>query len=332
MTAMPMAPASTMKAIVRDRYGPPEVLELGEVEKPELPDDRVLVRVHAASVARGDWYGLTGLYIGRAEMGLRKPKSRLVGGDFAGTIEAVGRDVTELHPGDDVFGARSGALAEYACARMSSIALKPANVTFEEAAAVPTSAITALQGLRDKGQLQPGQKVLINGASGGVGTFAVQIAKALGAEVTAVCSTRNVDLARSLGADHVVDYTREDFTRSDQRYDLMFDNAGNRSWRECKRVLKRHARVVLVGGQMGGPALGPLGHVIKSKLASMFGSRKAVFFVASFNGADMQVLRELLEAGKVTPVIDRRYPLSEVADAFRYLGEGHAQGKVVITI
>jgi NADPH:quinone reductase-like Zn-dependent oxidoreductase len=332
MTAMAMAHTSMMKAIVRDTYGAPEVLKVGEVEKPELTDDRVLVRVHAASVARGDWYSLTGLYIGRAEMGLRKPKSRLVGGDFAGTVEAVGRDVTEFQPGDEVFGARSGALAEYACARTSAIALKPAHVTFEEASAVPTSAITALQGLRDKGKLQPGQRVLINGASGGVGTFAVQIAKALGAEVTAVCSTRNVDLVRSLGADHVIDYTCEDFTRSAERYDLMFDNAGSRSWSECKRVLAPNARVVLVGGQMGGRVLGPLGHVIKSKLAAMFGSRKAVFFVAKFNSADMQVLRELLEAGKVTPVIDRRYPLSEVADAFRYLGEGHAQGKIVITI
>jgi NADPH:quinone reductase-like Zn-dependent oxidoreductase len=332
MTAMAMAQTSMMKAIVRDAYGSPEVLQLGEIEKPELPDDRVLVRVRAASLARGDWCGLTGLYIGRAEMGLRKPKSRLVGGDFAGTIEAVGQDVTEFQPGDEVFGARSGALAEYACARTSSIALKPAQVTFEEAAAVPTSAITALQGLRDKGQLRSGQKVLINGASGGVGTFAVQIAKALGAEVTAVCSTRNVDLVRSLGADHVVDYNRDDFTKSDQRYDLMFDNAGSRSWRDYKRVLEPQAKVVLVGGQMGGPVLGPLGHVLKSKLAALFGSRKAVFFVAKFNRDDMEVLRELLETGKVTPVIDRRYDLSEVADAFRYLGEGHAQGKVVVSL
>ena len=332
MTAMAMAQTTKMKAIVRDTYGPPEVLKLGEVEKPELPDDRVLVRVHAASVARGDWYSLIGLYVARAEMGLRRPKSRLVGGDFAGTIEAVGKDVTDFQPGDEVFGARSGALAEYVAARTTAVALKPADVTFDEAAAVATSAITALQGLRDKGQLQPGQKVLINGASGGVGTFAVQIAKALGAEVTAVCSTRNVDLVRSLGADHVVDYTREDFTRSDERYDLMFDNAGSRSWRECKRVLEPGARVVLVGGQMGGPVMGPMGHVLQTKFASMFGGRKAVFFVAKFNGDDMQTLRELLEAGKVTPVVDRRYPLSEVADAFRYLGEGHAQGKVVITI
>jgi NADPH:quinone reductase-like Zn-dependent oxidoreductase len=332
MMAIAAVHASMMKAIVRDTYGSPDVLKLAEIEKPELTDDRILVRVHAASVARGDWYTLTGIYIGRAEMGLRKPKSRLVGGDFAGTVEAVGRDVTDFQPGDAVFGARSGALAEYACARTSSVALKPAHLTFEEAAAVPTSALTALQGLRDKGQLQPGQKVLINGASGGVGTFAVQIAKALGAEVTAVCSTRNVDLVRSLGADHVVDYTREDFTRSGERYDLMFDNAGSRSWSECKRVLKPHAIVVLVGGQMGSRLFGPMGHVLRMRIASVFSSRKAGFFIAKFNKADMEVLRELLEDGKVTPVIDRRYELNQVADAFRYMGEGHTQGKVVITV
>jgi NADPH:quinone reductase-like Zn-dependent oxidoreductase len=321
-----------MKAIVRDTYGSPDVLRLQEIEQPDLTDDGVLVRVHAASVARGDWYTLTGLYVGRAELGLRKPKSRLLGGDFAGTVEAVGRDVTGFQPGDEVFGGKAGALAEYVCARARSIALKPAHLTFEEAAAVPTSALTALQGLRDRGQIQSGQKVLINGASGGVGTFAVQIAKALGAEVTAVCSTRNVDLVQSIGARHVVDYTREDFTRSDERYDLLFDNAGSRSWSECKRVLHPHATVVLVGGQMGGRILGPLGHVIKTKLASVLGSRKAVFFVAKFSSADMEVLRELLEAGKVKPVVDRRYELSAIADAFRYMGEGHAQGKVVITV
>ncbi len=332
MTAMAAVHASTMKAIVRDTYGSPDVLKLREVEKPDLTDDGVLVRVHAASVARGDWYTLTGIYIGRVEMGLRKPKSQLLGGDFAGTVEAVGRDVTEFRLGDEVFGGRSGALAEYVCARARSVAVKPAQLTFEEAAAVPTSALTALQGLRDRGQLQPGQKVLINGASGGVGTFAVQIAKALGAEVTAVCSTTNVDLMRSIGADHVVDYTREDFTRSDKRYDVLFDNAGSRSWSECKRVLNPHAIVVLVGGQMGGRVFGPLGHVIKMRLASVLSSRKAVFFIAKFNKSDMEVLRELLEAGKLTPVIDRRYELSEVADAFRYMGEGHAQGKVVITV
>ena len=205
-------------------------------------------------------------------------------------------------------------------------------MTFEEAAAVPTSALTALQGLRDKGQVQPGQKVLINGASGGVGTFAVQIAKALGAEVTAVCSTRNVDLVRSLGADHVVDYTREDFTRSDARYDVLFDNAGSRSWRACKRVLNPKATVVLVGGQMGNRVLGPIPHLVGMRLAALGSGRKLAFFIARFNKPDLETLRELLEAGQVTPVIDRRYPLSEVADAFRYVGEGHAQGKVVLTV
>jgi len=319
-----------MKAIVQERYGPPDVLELREVERPELTDDGVLVRVHAASVNRADWYTLEGLYVGRPQMGVRRPKSRLIGTDFAGTVEAVGKDVTDFRAGDEVFGGRTGAFAEYVVAR--SLVLKPANLTFEEAAAVPVAALTALQGLRDKAQIQPGQKVLINGASGGVGTFAVQIAKALGAEVTAVCSTRNVEVARSIGADHVVDYTREDFTRRDERYDAIFDNAGSKSWAQCKRVLAPHATVVLVGGQMGNRLLGPLGHVIKLRLASMFGSRKAVFFVAKFNRDDMEVLRELLEAGKLKPVVDRRYELSEIADAFRYIGEGHAQGKVVIGV
>jgi NADPH:quinone reductase-like Zn-dependent oxidoreductase len=324
--------AGTMKAIVRDRYGSPDVLALREVEKPELADDGVLVRVRAASLNRSDWYDLTGIYLGRLQMGVRRPRSRLVGTDFAGTVEAVGADVAGLQPGDEVFGGRSGALAEYVCARARSVVLKPARLTFEEAAAVPIAGLTALQGLRDKGGTKAGQKVLINGASGGVGTFAVQIAKALGGEVTAVCSPGNVDLARSLGADRVVDYTREDFTRSDERYDLMLDNAGSRSWSDCKRVLDAHATVVLVGGQMGNRLLGPLGHVLRLRVAASLGSRKAAFFVAKFNKADLEALRDLLEAGKVTPAIDRQYALSEAADAFRYLGEGHARGKVVVTV
>jgi NADPH:quinone reductase-like Zn-dependent oxidoreductase len=324
--------AATMKAVVRDRYGSPDVLGLGEVEKPELADDGVLVRVRAASLNRSDWYELTGLYLGRPQNGMRRPRSRLVGTDFAGTVEAVGADVADLQPGDEVFGGRSGALAEYVCARARSVVLKPARLTFEEAAAVPVAGLTALQGLRDKGRTEAGQNVLINGASGGVGTFAVQIAKALGGEVTAVCSPGNVDLARSLGADRVVDYTREDFTRSDERYDLMFDNAGSRSWSDCKRVLDAHATVVLVGGQMGNRLLGPLGHVLRLRVAASLGSRKAAFFVAKFNKADLEALRDLLEAGKVTPAIDRQYALSEAADAFRYLGEGHARGKVVVTV
>lgn len=324
--------AATMKAVVRDRYGSSDVLELREVEKPELTNDGVLVRVRAASLNRIDWYDLTGLYLGRLQMGVRRPRSRLVGTDFAGTVEAVGADVTGLRPGDEVFGGRGGALAEYVCARGRSVALKPARLSFEEAAAVPVAGLTALQGLRDKGRVEAGQKVLINGASGGVGTFAVQIAKALGGEVTAVCSTRNVDLARSLGADHVVNYTREDFTRRDDRYDLLLDNAGSRSWSDCKRVLDPQATVVLVGGQMGNRLLGPLGHMLRMRFAASLGSRHAASFVARFNKPDLEALRELLETGKVTPVIDRQYALSEAAEAFRYMGGGHARGKVVITL
>jgi len=296
-----------MKAIVHDRYGSPDVLELQEVEKPNVTDDGVLVRVRAASVNPADWYGMTGLpYVGRALMGLFKPKQRVLGVDFAGTVEAVGEDITEFRPGDDVFGGRSGSFAEYVCVR-NAVVLKPANVTFEQAAAVPIAALTALQGLRDKGQVQPGHKVLINGASGGVGTFAVQIAKALGAEVTGVCSTRNVDLVRSIGADHVVDYTREDFTRNDRRYDLMLDVAGSRSWSECKRVLNPQATLVIVGAPKGNRLIGPLSHIVKVRLAALRSSQRVVFFIAKVNKADMEVLQELLEAGKVTPVVDRRY-------------------------
>ena len=321
-----------MRAIVRNTYGSPDVLELGETDKPELTDDGVLVRVRAASINAADWYELTGTpYVARMQMGLRKPKSNTLGVDFAGTVEAVGRDVTQLRPGDDVFGGRSGAFADYVCARRAVVA-KPAALTFEEAAAVPVAALTALQGLRDKGQLQPGQKVLINGASGGVGTFAVQIAKALGAEVTGVCSTRNVDIARSLGVDHVIDYTREDFTRSDRRYDLLLDIAGSRSWSECKRVLNPKATLVIVGAPKGNRSLGPLGHIAKVRLASIPSSQRTLFFVAKFNMPDMVVLRDLLESGKVKPIIDRRHELNEIADAFRYMGEGHAQGKIVVTV
>jgi NADPH:quinone reductase-like Zn-dependent oxidoreductase len=248
-------------------------------------------------------------------------------------VEAVGGNVTEFRPGDEVFGGRNGAYADYVCARADrAIVLRPGNVTLEQAAAVPIAAITALQGLRDKGQLQAGQKVLINGASGGVGTFAVQIAKALGAEVTAVCSTGNVDIARSIGADHVVDYTEEDFTRSDERYDLMLDVAGSRSWSECRRVLTPQATLVIVGGPKTNRLLGPLGHLVKVRLAAVGSSQKVVFFIAKFNKPDMVVLQELLESGKVTSVIDRHYELSEIANALRYLGEGHAQGKVILTV
>jgi NADPH:quinone reductase-like Zn-dependent oxidoreductase len=266
-------------------------------------------------------------------MGLRRPKTERLGADFAGTVEAVGKTVTQFRPGDEVFGGRDGAFAEYVCVREErAIVPKPANVTFEEAAAVPIAALTALQGLRDQGRLQPGQRVLVNGASGGVGTFAVQIAKALGAEVTAVCSTRNVELVRSLGADHVVDYTREDFTRSDRRYDLLLDVAGSKSWPDCRRVLEPHATLVIVGAPKGNRLFGPLGHVLRLRLGALRGSQKAVFFIAKFNKPDLLYLQELLATGQVKPVIDRRYELSEIADALTYLGEGHARAKVVLTI
>ncbi len=321
-----------MKAIVHDTFGSPDVRELKELALPDVADDGVLVRVHAASVNPADWYGMTGRpWLARPAVGLRTPKETRIGVDFAGTVDAVGGEITQFKPGDEVFGGRTGALAEYVCCR-GAIALKPANVTMEEAAAVPVAGLTALQGLRDKGKLQPGQKVLINGASGGVGTFAVQIAKALGAEVTAVCSTGNVEIARSLGADHVVDYTREDFTRSDQRYDLLLDIAGSRSWSAYKRVLKPGAMLVVVGAPKGTRLLGPLSHIARMRLASVGNSRTVVFFIAKMSKPDMAYLGELLESGAVKPVIDRRYELSDAADAFRYLGEGHAQGKIVVTV
>ena len=320
-----------MKAVVHNVYGSPDVLEIQEIDKPNVTDDGVLVRVRAASINPVDWYGVTGKpYVARIQGGLRKPKSNRLGVDFAGTVEAVGKDITQFRAGDEVFGARSGALAEYVCVR-DAVVLKPANLTFEQAASVAVAALTALQGLRDKGQIQPGQKVLINGASGGVGTFAVQIAKALGAEVTGVCSTRNVDLVRSLGADHVIDYTKEDFTLGDRRYDLMLDNAGSRSWSETKRVLNPKATLVIVGAPKGSGFIGPLSHIVKVRLAAIRSSRNVMFFIAKLNRADMMVMREFLESGKVVPVVDKRYEMSEIAAAFRYLGEGHAQGKVVLT-
>ena len=322
-----------MKAVVRTRYGSPDVLELRELDTPVPADDEVLVRVRAASVNRADWYSLTGRpWIARPMSGLRRPKSDRLGTDFAGTVEAVGRDVTTFRPGDEVFGGRDGALAEYVCVREErAIAPKPANVTFEQAGAVGVAGLTALQGLRDKGGLEAGERVLVNGASGGVGTFAVQVAKALGAEVTGVCSPENVELVRSLGADHVVDYTRDDFTRGERRYDLVFDVAGSRPWSQLKRVLEPEGAIVLVGGPISNRLFGPLGHVVKISLATMRGSRSSVFFIAKFDKADLEDLCRLLAEGKLTPVVDRQYDLSEIADAFRYMGEGHAHAKVVVT-
>ena len=321
-----------MKAVVHVRYGSTGALELADVALPELVDDGVLVRVRAASVNPADWYGMTGRpYVARVLQGLFKPKQREIGVDFAGTVEAVGRDVADFRPGDEVYGGRTGSLAEYVCVRTSA-APKPKNVSFEEAAAVPVAAVTALQALRDKGNVQPGQRVLVNGASGGVGTFAVQLAKAFGAEVTGVCSTGNAELVRELGADDVVDYTREDFSRNGKRYDLILDIAGNRSWSAYKRVLERNGTIVVVGGSKNNRLLGPLAHMIRIRLASAFGSRRFAFFIAKLTRADLEALRELIETGKLRPAVDRRYPLSEAAAAFDYLGAGHAHAKVVVTV
>jgi NADPH:quinone reductase-like Zn-dependent oxidoreductase len=325
------ADATRMQAIVHRCYGAPDVLKVEDIEKPTPAPDEVLVRVRAASVNPLDWHYMRGTpYIMRLDSGLGTPTSTRMGVDFAGTVEAVGRNVKRFRPGDAVFGGRSGAFADYVTVREDrALALKPANLTFEQAASVPIAAITALQGLRDKGQIQPGQKVLINGASGGVGTFAVQIAKSFGAEVTGVCSTRNLDLVRSIGADHVVDYTKEDFTRSGQRYDLILDNVGNHALLALRRALTPGGTVVIVGGQKGN-WIRPMDRLLKSFMLSPFVSEEFVKFFADLNQEDLTLLAELMQVGKVTPVIDRRYALSEAPAAIGYVEEGHARGKVVI--
>jgi NADPH:quinone reductase-like Zn-dependent oxidoreductase len=320
-----------MKAIVFYSYGSPGVLKVEDLEKPTVTDDGVLVRVHASSVNPAEWYTMMGLIIARIQNGLFRPKDSRIGADFAGVVEAIGSKVTHLKLGDEVYGGRSGAYAEYVNVR-NAVVRKPANLTFEEAAAVPTAAVTALQGLRDHGKIQKGQKVLINGAAGGVGTFAVQIAKAFGTEVTAVTSTKNVELVRSLGADHVVDYTKDDFTRHGKQYDLLFDVAGSRTWKEYKRVLKPDSHFVIVGAPKGNKVLGPLSNVVKLKLASIGASQKLVFFIAQFNREDLSLLREMIEAGKVKPVVEKVYPLTQVAEAMHHLGTGHAQGKLVLKV
>jgi NADPH:quinone reductase-like Zn-dependent oxidoreductase len=323
-----------MKAAFHERYGLPEVVELREVDKPAIEDHQVLVRVHASSVNPAEWYAITGPWFVRLfGTGIRRPKDPRVGSDLAGRVEAVGSDVTEFQPGDEVFGTGGAAWAEYAAAREVRLVPKPANVSFEEAAAVPIAALTALQALRDHGQLQPGQRVLINGASGGVGTFAVQIAKALGADVTAVCSPRNVEQARELGADRVVDYTQEDFTKLDVRHDLLIDIAGSKPFGKLRRVLTPEATVVIVGAKFpANHGLGPLGHVIRMRLGGLVKSQKVKFFMAKITKEDLAVMQELLDSGKVKTVIDRTFELTQVDDALSYLGEGHARGKIVITM
>jgi NADPH:quinone reductase-like Zn-dependent oxidoreductase len=321
-----------VKAIVYHNYGSPDVLQCEEIAKPTPGDSEVLIRVRAASVNPLDWRLMKGRpYSARILFGLRKPKITRPGLDVAGQLEAVGRNVTQFKPGDQVFGVCQGAFAEYACASESKLVIKPDNVTFEQAASAPVVGFTALQGLRDKGQIQPGQKVLINGAAGGVGTFAVQIAKWFGADVTGVCSTRNVDMVRSIGADHVIDYTQEDFTESGQRYDLFFDCVVNHSLSACRRVLDPKGIYIIVGAPDSRWLIGLLARPITARVLSPFVRQKLVSCMARSNKQDLTILRDLMEAGKLTPVIDRRYSLSEVPEAIRYLEEGHARGKVVIT-
>ena len=323
-----------MKAIVQCEYGPPDVLKLEEVEKPAPNDNQVLIKVRASSLNFVD-----GLIRGRPfplrlMTGLRKPKKTLVGADVAGQVEAIGKNVTQFKPGDEVFGLARPALAEYVCAREGALVIKTANVTFEQAGCVALAGLTALQGLRT-GKIQPGQKVLINGASGGVGTFAVQIAKSFGAEVTAVCSTSKVDLARSIGADHVIDYSKEDFTKSEQHYDVIYDNVANRSRAERSRILTPNGICVLAGIGGAGPHEGQLSRIAggyKAFLASRFSPQKFQMYTTTIKQEDLAVLRDLMATGKVTPVIDRTYKLSETAEALRYFEQGHARGKVVITV
>lgn len=316
-----------MKAIVINAYGSPDVVELKEVTRPAIKDDEVLVRVHAASLNAGDVFALKGSpWLIRLTIGLNKPNNYILGWDMAGRVEAVGSRVTRFKPGDEVFASCQGSLAEYAHVAEDKLALKPANLTFEQAAAVPTAAVTALLGLRDAGQLQPGQKVLINGASGGVGTFAVQIAKVLGTEVTGVCSTRNVDLVRSLGADHVVDYTCADFTNNGWRYDLILDNVASRSFADLRRVLTPQGKIIPNSGHAG------MGYVFKAFALSLVRREHGSMYVASPNGQTLATLKDFSEAGKITPVIDRTYPLSETPAAFQYLVNEHARGKVVISM
>src|SRR6267378_1579212 len=329
------APTNPVKAIVNCEYGAAN-LQLRELEKPTPMDNEVLVRVRAASINPVDGHMIRGSWLMRPMSGMRKPKNTRFGTDYSGIVEAIGKDVTNFKPGEEVFGAKNGAVADYICVKADrAVVMKPNNVTFEQAGSVAVAGLTALQGLRDKGHIQAGQKVLINGASGGVGTFAVQIAKAFGAEVTGVCSTRNVDLVRSIGADRVIDYTKEDFTKTDQRYDLLFDLVGNHSFSERRNILKPNGICVLAG--VGGAGLHPgmWGHVLgelNAYVASRFVGEKFITYIATLNKADLTILGDLMQSGKVTPVIDKTYKLSETPDALRYLETGHARGKVVINL
>jgi NADPH:quinone reductase-like Zn-dependent oxidoreductase len=323
-----------MKAIVQDEYGSSDVLELKDIDKPEISDDEVLVRVHAAGVGRDVWHVMTGLPypIRLAGYGLRAPKNPVIGSDMAGVVEAVGKNVRRFQPGDEVFGIGKGSYAEYVRAPEDKLAPKPANLTFEQASVLAIMGSTALQALRDHGKVRPGQEVLVIGASGGVGTYAVQIAKAFGARVTGVCSTAKVEMVRSIGADHVIDYKREDFAEGDERYDVILDIGGNSSLSRLRRALTPRGTLVIVGGEGGGKWLGGTDRQIRAMMLSPFVGQKLGTFVNKENHEDMLVLKERVESGEVTPIIDRTYPLVEVPEAIRYLEEGHARGKVVISV
>lgn len=316
-----------MRAIVQNEYGSPKVLELKEIDKPLIKETGVLVRVHSAGVNAGDSFSMRGVpWLARLVVGFPKPKNYILGWDVAGRVEAVGKKVTQFQPGDEVFGSCNHAFAEYVSADANTLAMKPDNLTFEQAAAVPTAALTALQCLRDAGRMKKGQKVLINGAAGGVGTFAVQIAKAFGAKVTGVCSTKNVNMVRSIGADHVIDYTQEDFTRSERHYDLILDNVANRSFSDLRRALTPQGVIIPNSGHGG------MGYVFKALLLSPFMRQQGSMHVSKSNNKDLIILKEFIESGKITPVIDRTYPLSETPEGVGYVGDRHARGKVVITI
>jgi NADPH:quinone reductase-like Zn-dependent oxidoreductase len=322
-----------MQAIVQDRYGSGETLELREIERPPIGEHDVLVHVRAASVNPADWAVMSGLpYIARPVYGLRKPKVRVRGTDVAGVVEAVGSGVTRFKPGDEVFGASTGSYAQYAAASEDELALKPANLTFEQAATVPMAGLVALQAIRDQGNVRAGHRVLVNGASGGIGTFAVQIAKAFGAEVTAVVSTRNLALMRSIGADHVIDYTKQDFTSAGQRYDFILDNVSNHSLSSLRRVLTTNGVLVPNGGNFGNRWFSSAGRLVRGTILFRFGGQTLGNFLVSTNHDDLVVLKDLIEAGKVAPILDRTYPLTRAAEAVDHIGQGHAQGKVVITL
>ncbi len=322
-----------MRAIVYRKYGTPDVLSLQVVDQPVVGEDEVLVRVHAASLNPLDWHYMTGTpYLMRLMVGLRKPKRNIPGVDLAGTVESVGGSVTRFKPGDEVFGTAAGSCAEFAVAGEDQLVHKPAALSFEQAAAVPVAALTALQGLRDHGKAEAGQKVLINGAAGGVGTFAVQIANTLRAEVTGVCSTHNVDTIRAIGAHHVIDYTKDDFMESGQRYDVMIDNIGNRSLSDCRRVLARDGICVVISGPKKGRVLGPIPRLIGTLVYFKFVSQRAASFIAVVTSEQLLRVRELVECGQVVPVIERKYKLTEVPEAMRYLSTGHARGKLVINV